>query len=272
MAALLLVALVGASTAAWVLADPASRSAADASPATSGSPHLLHPGDNPPTGHDRPLGKVIAPLVLQGDSLPTTATDVLFIGASYTAGLGAAPVTDGYAYRTAAMLGWRAEVDGVAGTGYLNPGIHGGGTFAARIPLLHPTTPPDIVILQSGRNDIGYPLASLKAAVEHTVALVHGRWPGARVVVLGAIPATVPLSRSLINTETALHEAANASGAPFIDPIAQDWITRTNEHENAGPVPEHPGDVGYAYLAGRLADNLRTLEPSLVPSATDSPN
>ena len=124
----------------------------------------------------RPVPLASAPLVMAGAALPATAPDVLFIGASYTAGLGAQPATGGYAYQTAALLGWCAEVDGEPGTGYLNTGPYGGSTYLARIRVLTPPTIPNIVVLQSGRNDIGYPLGQLHDAVQETISATRERW------------------------------------------------------------------------------------------------
>jgi lysophospholipase L1-like esterase len=230
-------------------------------------------GHRHPDHTDRPVqaivGRVVAPsralqipLVVAGAHLSTSTPEVLFVGASYTAGLGATPATDGYAFATARDLGWRAEVDGVPGTGYLNPGRSGAETFAARIAKIAPPIAPDVVVLQSGRNDLGYPLASLRAAELSTIKLVQTRWPSAHLVVLGAIPAHVPVSSELQAVESTLKATATTAGAPFIDPIGQDWITTANQRSAAGPVPQHPGDVGYAYLATRLSDDLRTLLPS----------
>jgi hypothetical protein len=82
------------------------------------------------------------------------------------------------------------------------------------------------------------------------------------VVVVGAIPASLPLGRDILAVEATLQQAAASVHADFIDPIAQTWITLSNEHQNSGPVPEHPGNLGHTYLAQRLADDLRTVLPA----------
>lgn len=215
------------------------------------------------------LAPVPAPLVVADGSLPTTAPEALFVGASYTAGLGAQPATEGYAYQTAALLGWRAEVDGEPGTGYLNAGPHGGSPYLARLRVLIPPATPDIIVFQSGRNDIGYPLGELHDAVRTAVDEAHSRWPSAKVVILGAIPADLPLTPGILSVESTLAQAARDADAPFIDPIAQNWITATNEHRYTGAVPQHPSNTGYAYLASRLAPELRAEWQPATPATSD---
>jgi lysophospholipase L1-like esterase len=185
--------------------------------------------------------------------------DVLFVGASYTAGLGASPQTDGYAYLLGREPGWRTQVNGVSGTGFLNPGPHGHQTFAERI-IHQPVHPhPDIVVFQGGRNDISYPAAELRAAAIETVQLTRKRFSGVQVVFLGPIPAHVPAPASQLAVAATLRSAAASCHAVFIDPIEQGWITPGNEHGYTGAVPAHPDNRGYAYIAGRVQTDLGAL-------------
>ncbi len=187
--------------------------------------------------------------------------DVLFVGASYTAGLGATPPTDGYAYVIGREPGWQTQVNGVAGTGFLNPGPRGGQTFADRIAHL-PTRPhPDLVVFQGGRNDVSYPAAQLRAAAISTADLTRKRYPGAQIVFLGPIPAHVPAPADQVAVATTLRSAAGACKAIFIDPIEQGWITPGNEQGFTGHVPAHPDNEGYAYIAKRLLTDLGALYP-----------
>jgi acyl-CoA thioesterase I len=182
--------------------------------------------------------------------------DALFVGASYTAGLGATPPTAGYAYLIGREPGWHAQVNGVSGTGFLNPGPHGNQTFADRIARLAAYPHPDLVIFQGGRNDVGYPAARLRAAIIATIDITRHRFVGAQVILLGPIPARVPTPRGQLLVESVLRSAASACHATFIDPIAQDWITVGNEQGYTGHVPSHPDNLGYAYIAARLLPEL----------------
>jgi acyl-CoA thioesterase-1 len=188
--------------------------------------------------------------------------DVLFIGASYTAGLGATPPTEGYAYVVGREPGWRTQVYGVAGTGFLNPGPHGGQTFAQRVAHVPDHIHPDLVVFQGGRNDVAYPAAKLRAAAIATAELTRKRFAGAQIVFLGPIPAHVPAPPSQLAVASTLRSAATACHAVFLDPIEQSWITPENEKGFGGPVPAHPDNSGYAYIAQRLMGDLDRLFPT----------
>ncbi len=185
--------------------------------------------------------------------------DALFIGASYTQGLGAQTPNAGYAYLTGREEGWDTQVNGVSGTGYLNPGPRGHQTFAERLAHLPSHPHPDLVVFQGGRNDVGYPTSQLRAAVIDTVALTRKRFGPVQIVLLGPIPAEVPVPPNQIAVENTLRAAAASCQVDFVDPIAQHWITPQNERGYAGHVPAHPDNEGYAYIAQRLADDLDTL-------------
>jgi hypothetical protein len=189
---------------------------------------------------------------------------ILFVGASYTAGIGAEPRTNGYAYLAAHDMGWQARIDAIPGTGYLNPGPpidghHEDGTFAARLAHIPPAPAPDILLLQGGRNDIGYPMPELRDAVEHTVDLAKSRFTHARIVLLGPIPASLPPDRGELDVAREMREAARASDVDFIDPISEGWITVNNEVGYVGNVPAHPDNSGYAYIAKKLVVDLDQL-------------
>jgi hypothetical protein len=183
----------------------------------------------------------------------------LFVGASYTQGLGAEPQTNGYAYVVGRQPGWHTVVDGVSGTGFMNPGPHGDQSFLERIGRL-PTRPhPDLIVFQGGRNDTSYSQSQLRAAIIATVAVARKRFAGSQIVFLGPIPAYVPVPPNQLAVETTLRAAAIACKVEFIDPIAESWITTENERGYEGAVPAHPDNNGYAYIARRVGQDLDKL-------------
>jgi acyl-CoA thioesterase-1 len=188
-----------------------------------------------------------------------TAHRILFVGASYTYGLGATPHTEGYAYQVGRDLGWPVQVAGVAGTGFLNPGPHHQGTFAQRLAGTPRSFDPGLIVLQGGRNDIPYPTAELRTAVTHTIALARARFPQARVALLGPIPVTAPVGPGARRVADVMRQACAAQGAVFIDPIAEGWITAANAVGFQGNVPDHPNNLGYAFIADRLSDDIARL-------------
>lgn len=195
---------------------------------------------------------------------------LLFVGASYTVGLGATTPNAGYAPVLAANLDRRYTVAAVSGTGFLNPGPHHQGTFGQRIAKLPGDLDPRVVVIQGGRNDQGYAQQALQAAVRSTITLAQHRFSHAQVVVMGPIPAAVPVTPRLLQTRDIVAAGARQTGAGFVDPIAQGWITEDNERRYAGRVPAHPNDAGYRYIAGRLlADLPAALDASRPPAAAE---
>jgi GDSL-like Lipase/Acylhydrolase family len=205
---------------------------------------------------------IVAAAKLDHSSNPTrdaalATHDVLFVGASYTAGLGASPPTDGYAYVIGREPGWRAQVNGVSGTGFLNPGPRGDQTFAERIAYLPNRPRPELVVFQGGRNDVDYPSSQLRAAAIETAALTRKRFAGAQIVFLGPIPAHVPAPPGQLAVAATLRSAAASCKAIFVDPIEQGWITPGNENGYTGHIPAHPDNNGYAYIAQRLLSDMQ---------------
>lgn len=204
---------------------------------------------------------------------------LLFVGASYTVGLGATGPRFGYAPVLATSLDRRFVVAAVSGTGFMNPGSQHQGTFGERIERLPSTLDPRIVVIQGGRNDAGYPLSEVQTAAQSTIELARHRFTHAQVVVMGPIPGALPVSPRLLGLRDRIEAAARSAGAGFVDPLAQGWITRSNVRRYAGPVPFHPNDAGYRYIAGRLLADLpaaleqadKPLDAAPTPGTTRSP-
>ena len=224
------------------------------------------------------IGRPTAPRPIAAARIQKVATQnthrILFVGASYTAGVGAQPPTNGYAYLAARAMGWDARVDAIPGTGYLNQGPPVGGqlkdnSFPTRLAHLPITPVPNILVLQGGRNDVGYPPAILQAAVQRTIGIVRQRFSKTRIVLLGPIPASLPPDRGELNVAHVLREAARSGGVDFIDPISEGWVTIENELGFRGNVPAHPDNAGYAYFAKRLVIDLdQLLGASPAPSVS----
>lgn len=232
---------------------------------TAASP-LLGPGGPRSAQPTRPAPQ--DPAVVSGP--------VLIIGASYTAGLGASRPSAGYAALIGARLHQPVTVAGASGTGFINPGRHHRGTYGQRIAALPVGLRFSLVLVQAGRNDAGYPAARITSAALATFRLIHQRFPSADVVVIGPIPGVMPVGSVLLRDRNAVRAASMAAGAGFIDPIAEQWITPRNVRAMDGPVPAHPGDAGYAYIAARVLSDLPTVlarlpEGASAPVPTRSP-
>jgi lysophospholipase L1-like esterase len=199
------------------------------------------------------------------------ARGILFVGASYTAGLGAHPRTDGYAYLVGRYLGRRVDIDAVPGSGFVNPGPRHQGTFADRIARLPAGLDPAVVVLQGGRNDSGRSERVLRDAVLKTVSIARHRFPHAQLAILGPIPAALPVTARVRDVESLLQQVARSQHVIFIDAIAQGWITPRDVHRFAGPVPGHPNNAGYAFIAQRVAADLAVALHLPTPTNTHAP-
>lgn len=188
-------------------------------------------------------------------SLPGAGATVLFFGDSWTAGYSADPES-GYAWLSANANGWTPDVHGHSGSGY----VYGGPTgvlFQEAFDAL-PASAPALVILQGGINDAGQP-GDVKATAQAMFESAKAKYPDAQIVVLGPGTADWPIWEPLKQTDSALAEAARASGLPYISPIQAGWFTAENYETIIDQQTRHPGAEGHAYLAGRLGEALNTL-------------
>ncbi|WP_448615663.1 SGNH/GDSL hydrolase family protein [Modestobacter sp. URMC 112] len=190
------------------------------------------------------------------DPVPDEPPTALFLGDSYTVGIGASSPEAGYVQRTAALLGWRAVTQGQGGTGYVNPSDDTGqSVYGGRLAEVA-AAQPDIVVVQGSTNDVGRPWESVEAAATELYRGLRTAVPTARVVVLGPLapPGVDPVAVGDIRNAVA--RAAFAAGVPFIDPIAAGWLLPV---DGLYADPVHPDDDGYRELGEDLALALRTI-------------
>jgi lysophospholipase L1-like esterase len=193
---------------------------------------------------------IAAPAGAQTHRPPTR--QLLIIGASYTAGWGASSERDDYAHRLAAELGWPTRISAEPGAGYLSRGDDGRGSFLQQLAALPATPRPGVVLIQGGRDDIGQSPAAEAAAVKQTLAAIRAKFDDPRIVMVGDIPASVPVGRRAVAANELLARVAHAEHAQFIDPIRDHWISSADAQAFRSDVPDHPNDAGHAYIAERL--------------------
>lgn len=181
---------------------------------------------------------------------------LLIIGASYSAGWGATNPRLDYAHRLAADLGWPTSISAEPGAGYVSRGNDGHGSFLEQIQALPSTLRPGLVIIQGGRNDIGQAAAQEEQAVERTLVAIRAKFDDPQIVMVGDVPASLPVAKSAIITNDLLGRAAAHDHAVYIDPIREHWITPADAVAFRSDVPGHPNDAGHAYIAHRLLDDL----------------
>lgn len=196
---------------------------------------------------------------------------VLIFGDSWTQGLYANPLTKGYAYLTARALGLHGDVEGVGGTGYVNPGPAGqphAGTYLQRLERL-PASSPALVLIQGSYNDSHHPAAVILAAEEQTLTAFKTRFPRAEIVVVGTgSPDPTSDNRpaakyaiSLVDLDRVTRQAAAAASLNYVSPISERWFTAADARRVLTmdkPAP-HPTNYGHALFARRLVADLRKL-------------
>ncbi|RFA13938.1 hypothetical protein B7R22_09885 [Subtercola boreus] len=192
--------------------------------------------------------------------------DVLILGDSYTAGEGAENPTDGYAYRVGPALGWHVTVDGVGGTGYVNPN-HAMGNYRTRLAASGYGDTFDIVLIEGGTNDQGASADGFSAAVDDTLAAFGQRFPSARIILLGLFSWEDAITPEKSAVNSALRAAADSHGLEFVDPLTGRWFTASDRATLINPANDHPNAAGYEVMAARLVDDLRagaapTFEPA----------
>jgi len=126
------------------------------------------------------------------------------------------------------------------GAGYLSRGDDGHGSFLEQIAALPATPRPSVVLIQGGRNDIGQPAAAEAVAVEKTLAGVRAKFGDPRIVMVGDIPASVPVGPRAVAANELLARVAHADHAQFIDPIRDRWISSADARAFRSDVPATP--------------------------------
>ena len=188
-----------------------------------------------------------------------TAADPLtavFLGDSYTVGAGDPAPDGGYVATVARRLRWTARPAAQSGTGYVSDGRQPGRSpYAGRLDEVA-AAEPDIVVVQGSTNDVGQPPDAVGRAAGELYEALRSRLPGARVVVLGPLspPGVDPVGVRTVRDELA--QAADAAELPFIDPIAEGWLSPP---DGLFADPVHPNRAGYRQLAVDLSAALREL-------------
>ncbi|MBX6765977.1 MAG: SGNH/GDSL hydrolase family protein [Actinomadura rubrobrunea] len=190
---------------------------------------------------------------------------VMFLGDSYTVGERGALVETTYASAAARLLGWQVIVGGRAGTGFVQ-----GGTAKTPFGTMFESQlgwrpAPDLLIISGGHNDARLPRAQVAPAARDLLTRARQRWPGTRMVLIGPMWGNDTPPPAALAVRDQLRGVATQLKVPFIDPIAERWITG-NRTTGTGNAPVfikkdgvHPTVEGHRYIAVRLVEALRRL-------------
>lgn len=187
---------------------------------------------------------------------------VLVIGDDFAAGAGASSTSRGFARRLVAELDAPYVIDAQPNTGFVARGDEAGvdNSFPARARrIIQEDGPePDLIVVEGGHEDFLASPGRLQDAAEQVARRLTDAYPDAQVVLMGTTRA-VPENQVLVPLHDSIRAGAQAAGVPFIDPVAENWITADNTGELISGDLFHPNDAGHELWAERLLQDLRAL-------------
>ena len=162
------------------------------------------------------LTRLSASTAAERQALAAAATGptAIFLGDSYTQGVGLTTIRDDYAYVTADALHWRAVLNAVGGTGYVSEGPCHGQQLSARVPQVV-AEQPQYVVIQAGLDDYRSSERTIERAAGQVYAQLRHGLPATRVLVVG--PHAVPKVTNVQPIVTALRQAADRAHIAYID-------------------------------------------------------
>lgn len=203
-----------------------------------------------------------SPAAAAAKPVAAAAPIVMFLGDSYTVGERGSLQEYTYAAAVARLLGWQVIVAGRGGTGFVAAG--GGQAFGVLFESQLGWRPaPDLLIVSGGHNDWNRPVGQVAVSARDVLGRAKKRWPGTRLAVIGPIWGSATPPPGALAVRDALRAEAGRLDVPFVDPIAEQWITGHRRHGtgNAARFIKadgiHPTPAGHRYMAARLAQSLQ---------------
>ncbi|MGZ5404297.1 MAG: SGNH/GDSL hydrolase family protein [Nocardioides sp.] len=176
----------------------------------------------------------------------------LIVGDSYAGGIGATTPAQGYAETLAAELGWDADIESASGGGYGKPGADGPSVLELlkRADLAS----YDVIVVQSGYNDVSEDDSTVADAVSQTRQLLDNQAPDVPVVVVGAFWPSDLTPSAEARAGTIRSEWVNRPGVLFLDPLAGGW----SDFATVDGV--HPDDAGHDLIASKIEAGMRDVD------------
>jgi lysophospholipase L1-like esterase len=193
-------------------------------------------------------------------TIPTPMPLAVFIGDSYTQGVGGGgvqwPALVGEAH------GWDVENLGLGGTGYVRTSdVNGcGRTYCGNYgeAIAEIIGSPTYIFVSGGRNDFGLPIADVAAAADALFAELRDRYPGATIFAVNTWFDDDPPPSDPTAFSEAIRAAAAEHGVVYLD-TAQPLLGRVDLLAADGL---HPNAAGYQALAAAVD---AALAPELAP-------
>ncbi len=198
----------------------------------------------------------------QSSGLPAHPTTV-FIGDSYTAGVGASSPAHRWTTLVSKAEGWK-EVDlGRGGTGYVTAaGLAAcGQTYCPDYQGMvgdAVTADPDIVVVAGGQNDFtawGQDPAKVRAGIASLYKDLRRELPTAVIYAVG--PSTTGgIGGPVVGMDAAVRAAAKAQDAHYVSLISPDVVRQSMVTADGG----HVDDAGHTAIADRVLAVVRKVE------------
>lgn len=204
-----------------------------------------------------------APVAVQLVGRESTSSRVAVISDSYTTGtdLGGHG-TSGWpalAWQLLAAEGKPVAAD-VAAEGRAGYGVRGDHNSTFGDLTARAVRPDDaLVVFFGSRNDQPVEAVEVAGLARSAYELARRKAPTARFLVIGPPWPTADVPVRILQIRDALATVARASGATFVDPLAERWFVDRPDLIAVDGV--HPNDAGHAYLAQRIAPLIAAALP-----------
>lgn len=190
-------------------------------------------------------------------SQAAVANTVVFIGDSYTSGVGASSQTSRWSTKLAQDFGWNEVNLGAGGTGYFNdgPSRNYSGAIARAA-----AAKPAVVIVSGGRNDVGFGAERFTPAINEFFTDLRKAMPKTKIIVTSPIYDDDPGPEVVVQQlDEAIQAEAEAIGATYVD-IGEPLLSEPALVAEDGI---HPSDAGHAAIAAAVKKAVSAV-PSIV--------
>ena len=197
-----------------------------------------------------------APATAPATAAARTKVRALFFGDSYFIGGGYTDERHSMARIASNRLGWRSEINGGGGTGFVQTNWeYGLGSYLDQIAAgAFDVGPRRWVVIEGGNNDLAQPLDQVRANARKVVRIAQRRFPDARIVLVGPLDTDSDHSE-LVPMIRLMRQVATKRGVPFIN--MKNWLS--GHYDLVGPDTIHPYVEGHRILGRKLAKALRKL-------------
>jgi lysophospholipase L1-like esterase len=178
----------------------------------------------------------------------------------------------GFAQLIGDATGWELLNSGNGGTGYLKTS-EGNGNYSSRVTTDVCNLNPKALIVYGSTNDSWQSTTAEQTAAANFFAAVKACAPAARIMAVGAVCPTAENCAAQQALNSGIGAAAAAAGVPFVDPIAESWITpdtaptytcMSTIGTNCGLADDiHPTQAGHTNIANHILPHLRLLWPDM---------